>query len=144
MAAYAEGISVLRNANVGKQANSPADAETTPLRDPEHYQYDMNLRDIAEVWRRGSVIASWLLDLTAAALLQILIFRSFPAEFPTQAKVDGQSRRRSTKQYQPRFSPPRFTSDSALGAKLNLLTSSYQRCAVNLADTWRNPTANPK
>jgi 6-phosphogluconate dehydrogenase len=70
MAAYAEGLSILRRANVGKQANAAADAETTPLRDPEHYQYDMNLRDIAEVWRRGSVIASWLLDLTAGALLQ--------------------------------------------------------------------------
>ena len=70
MAAYAEGLSVLRKANVGKQANRPADAETTPLRDPEQYQYDLNLRDIAEVWRRGSVIASWLLDLTAVALLQ--------------------------------------------------------------------------
>jgi 6-phosphogluconate dehydrogenase len=70
MAAYAEGLSILRSANVGKQANRAADAETTPLRDPEHYQYDMNLRDIAEVWRRGSVIASWLLDLTAGALLQ--------------------------------------------------------------------------
>jgi len=70
MAAYAEGLSILRSANVGKQANRAADAETTPLRDPEHYQYDMNLRDIAEVWRRGSVIASWLLDRTAAALLQ--------------------------------------------------------------------------
>ena len=70
MAAYAEGLSILRSANVGKQANTAADAETTPLREPERYQYDMNLRDIAEVWRRGSVIASWLLDLTAAALLQ--------------------------------------------------------------------------
>jgi 6-phosphogluconate dehydrogenase len=70
MAAYAEGLSVLRGANVGKRANNAPDAETTPLRDPELYQYDMNLRDIAEVWRRGSVIASWLLDLTAAALLQ--------------------------------------------------------------------------
>jgi len=70
MAAYAEGISILRKANAGKQGSAAADAETTPLRDPEHYQYDMNLRDIAEVWRRGSVIASWLLDLTAAALLQ--------------------------------------------------------------------------
>jgi len=69
MAAYAEGLGVLRSANVGKQA-SAADAETTPLRDPEQYQYDLNLRDIAEVWRRGSVIASWLLDLTASALLQ--------------------------------------------------------------------------
>jgi 6-phosphogluconate dehydrogenase len=69
MAAYAEGFSLLRAANVGKLAQED-DAETTPLRDPEHYQYDMNLPDIAEVWRRGSVIASWLLDLTASALLQ--------------------------------------------------------------------------
>src|SRR5258706_2583093 len=70
MAAYAEGISILRKANAGKQASEAADAETAPLRDPEHYQYDMNLRDIAEVWRRGNVIASWLLDLTAGGLLQ--------------------------------------------------------------------------
>ncbi|HET6879812.1 MAG TPA: decarboxylating 6-phosphogluconate dehydrogenase [Pirellulales bacterium] len=67
MAAYAEGLSVLRSANIGKNQHE-IDAETTPLRDPEHYQYDLNLRDVAEVWRRGSVIASWLLDLTAAAL----------------------------------------------------------------------------
>ncbi len=69
MAAYAEGLNILRNANVGKQKHE-IDAETTPLRDPEHYQYDFNLADVAEVWRRGSVIASWLLDLTAAALAQ--------------------------------------------------------------------------
>jgi len=69
MAAYAEGIGVLRAANVGKQKHA-IDAETTPLRDPDHYQYDLNLADIAEVWRRGSVIASWLLDLTAAALIE--------------------------------------------------------------------------
>ena len=69
MAAYAEGLGILRAANVGKQAGGAVDAETTPLRDPEHYQYDLNLSDIAEVWRRGSVIASWLLDLTANALL---------------------------------------------------------------------------
>jgi len=67
MAAYAEGLGILRDANVGKQQHS-IDAETTPLRDPAHYQYDLNLRDIAEVWRRGSVVASWLLDLTAASL----------------------------------------------------------------------------
>ena len=67
MAAYAEGLSVLRSANVGKQQEK-IDAETTPLRDPEHYQYDLDLENIAEVWRRGSVIASWLLDLTATAL----------------------------------------------------------------------------
>jgi len=69
MAAYAEGLSVLRSVNVGRQQLG-VDAETTPLRDPEHYQYDFNLRDVAEVWRRGSVIASWLLDLTATALVQ--------------------------------------------------------------------------
>jgi len=67
MAAYAEGLAVLRDANIGK-TQSESDAETTPLRDPEHYQYELNLGDISEVWRRGSVIASWLLDLTAAAL----------------------------------------------------------------------------
>ncbi len=69
MAAYAEGLSVLRAANVGMQ-RAVVDAETTPLRHPEHYQYDFNLRDVAEVWRRGSVIASWLLDLTASALVE--------------------------------------------------------------------------
>ncbi|HEX8882113.1 MAG TPA: decarboxylating 6-phosphogluconate dehydrogenase [Candidatus Acidoferrum sp.] len=69
MAAYAEGLAVLRSANVGKQERK-IDAETTPLRDPEHYQYELDLRNIAEVWRRGSVIASWLLDLTATALLE--------------------------------------------------------------------------
>jgi 6-phosphogluconate dehydrogenase len=70
MAAYAEGLSILRSANIGKQENAAADAETTPLRNPEEYQYDLNLRDVTEVWRRGSVIASWLLDLTAGALVQ--------------------------------------------------------------------------
>ncbi len=69
MAAYAEGLGVLRAANIGKQTDT-IDAETTPLREPGHYQYDLNLAEIAEVWRRGSVIASWLLDLTASALLK--------------------------------------------------------------------------
>ena len=79
MAAYAEGLAVLREANAGKQQHS-IDAETTPLRNPEHYQFDFNLRDVAEVWRRGSVIASWLLDLTATAL----------AADPELAKFAGQ------------------------------------------------------
>ena len=69
MAAYAEGMGILRAANVGRREHA-VDAETTPLRDPEHYQYEFNLREVAEVWRRGSVIASWLLDLTASALLE--------------------------------------------------------------------------
>lgn len=78
MAAYAEGLGVLRAANIGKNQGD-VDAETTPLRNPEHYQYDLNLADVAEVWRRGSVIASWLLDLTANSL----------AEDPNLAKFAG-------------------------------------------------------
>jgi 6-phosphogluconate dehydrogenase len=78
MAAYAEGMNILAHANVGKSEQSH-DAETTPLRNPEEFQFDLNLRDIAEVWRRGSVVASWLLDLTAAAL----------TKDPKLAKFDG-------------------------------------------------------
>jgi 6-phosphogluconate dehydrogenase len=69
MAAYAEGLNILKHANVGK-LDHETDAETTPLRNPEHYQYDFNLADVTEVWRRGSVVASWLLDLTAISLLE--------------------------------------------------------------------------
>ncbi len=76
MAAYAEGLGVLRDANIGK-IKGEIDAETTPLRNPEHYQYDLNLADIAEVWRRGSVIASWLLDLTADALTEDPLLTKF-------------------------------------------------------------------
>jgi 6-phosphogluconate dehydrogenase len=76
MAAYAEGFAVLKAANIGKKPGA-IDAETTPLRDPEHYRYDLNLSDIAEVWRRGSVIASWLLDLSATALLQDPALKNF-------------------------------------------------------------------
>jgi 6-phosphogluconate dehydrogenase len=76
MAAYAEGLGIIRAANVGKQDHA-VDAETTPLRDPEHYQYDFDLKDVAEVWRRGSVIASWLLDLTAISLLDDPTLKKF-------------------------------------------------------------------
>jgi 6-phosphogluconate dehydrogenase len=76
MAAYAEGLGILREANVGK-AKAEASAEQTPLRNPEYYQFELNLRDVAEVWRRGSVIASWLLDLTAAALVEDPELRQF-------------------------------------------------------------------
>src|SRR6266496_332801 len=76
MAAYAEGLAVLRHANIGKLQHE-VDAETTPLRDPEYYQYDLDLGEIAEVWRRGSVIASWLLDLTASALVKDANFSQF-------------------------------------------------------------------
>jgi 6-phosphogluconate dehydrogenase len=67
MAAYAEGLNILRHANVGARTHA-VDAETSPLRNPEHYRYELDIRDVAEVWRRGSVVASWLLDLTASAL----------------------------------------------------------------------------
>jgi 6-phosphogluconate dehydrogenase len=76
MAAYAEGLNILRHANVGHQSRD-ADAETTPLENPEHYQYDLDLPEIAELWRRGSVIGSWLLDLTAQALAQDPKLESF-------------------------------------------------------------------
>jgi 6-phosphogluconate dehydrogenase len=87
MAAYAEGLGILRNANVGKREHA-VDAETTPLRAPEHYQYDLDLRDITEVWRRGSVIASWLLDLTAAALIKDPAL----SEFSGQVSDSGEGR----------------------------------------------------
>ncbi|HUJ98832.1 MAG TPA: decarboxylating 6-phosphogluconate dehydrogenase [Stellaceae bacterium] len=76
MAAYAEGLAVLKAANIGKTAGA-VDAETTPLRDPEHYRYDFDLGDVTEVWRRGSVIASWLLDLSAAALARDPVLKEF-------------------------------------------------------------------
>ena len=76
MAAYAEGMGILRSANIGKRDHA-VDAETTPLQNPEHYQYDLNLPDIAEVWRRGSVVASWLLDLSAAALVKDPALKGF-------------------------------------------------------------------
>jgi 6-phosphogluconate dehydrogenase len=87
MAAYAEGLGVLRGANIGEKAHE-IDAETTPIRNPEHYQYNLNLRDIAEVWRRGSVISSWLLDLTAAALAKDAEL----AEFAGRVSDSGEGR----------------------------------------------------
>jgi 6-phosphogluconate dehydrogenase len=81
MAAYAEGLAILRSADVGKKV-AEVDAETTPLRDPERYQYELNLADISEVWRRGSVIASWLLDLTAAALVSDPVLAKFTGLHP--------------------------------------------------------------
>jgi len=80
MAAYAEGLNVIKNANVGKKGREAASAEVTPLRHPEHFQYDFDLAEITELWRRGSVVASWLLDLTASAL----------AEDPDLAKVKAE------------------------------------------------------
>src|SRR3974377_543625 len=87
MAPYAGGLNILKNANVGKQKHE-VDAETTPLRDPEHYQYELNLRDVTEVWRRGSVISSWLLDLTASALVD----DTSPSKFAGRVSDSGEGR----------------------------------------------------
>ena len=82
---------------ISANRQAAVDAETTPLRDPEHYQYDLNLRDIAEVWRRGSVIASWLLDLTAAALVEDPALSKFAGRVSDSGEGRGRSRPRSTK-----------------------------------------------
>jgi 6-phosphogluconate dehydrogenase len=144
MAAYAEGLSILRSANVGKQANGAADAETTPLRDPEHYQYDMNLRDIAEVWRRGSVIASWLLDLTAGALLQDPNLSKFAGHVSDSGEGRWTIKAAIDEAVPAPVLTTGFTSDSVLGARLTSPTRSYRQCGINLVDTRRNPRAIPK
>jgi 6-phosphogluconate dehydrogenase len=82
MAAYAEGLNIIKNANVGKKGREHASAEVTPLRNPEHFQYDFNLAEITELWRRGSVVASWLLDLTASALAEDPELANVKAEVP--------------------------------------------------------------
>jgi 6-phosphogluconate dehydrogenase len=121
MAAYAEGLGVLRDANIGKRQQA-IDAETTPLRDPENYQYDLNLGAIAEVWRRGSVIASWLLDLTSAALLKDPALSKF---------ADRRDRRRQT------FTPIQFAGAGTLEVAgergSQKLPESYQggECALS-------------
>jgi 6-phosphogluconate dehydrogenase len=88
MAAYAEGLNVLKHANVGKKGREHASAEVTPLRHPEHYEYDFNLQEVTELWRRGSVIASWLLDLTAEAFLEN---PKLPKDTQTVTKIDKQT-----------------------------------------------------
>ncbi len=119
MAAYAEGMNILRNANIGKQKAS-VDAETTPLRHPELYQYDFNLTDVAEVWRRGSVISSWLLDLIATALVEDPKL----AKFAGKVSDSGEGR---------------WTIDAAIdeGVPANVLTAAlYQRFSSRGADEF--------
>jgi 6-phosphogluconate dehydrogenase len=119
MAAYAEGMNILRNANIGKQTHA-VDAETTPLRHPELYQYDFNLTDVAEVWRRGSVISSWLLDLIATALVEDPKL----AKFAGKVSDSGEGR---------------WTIDAAIdeGVPANVLTAAlYQRFSSRGADEF--------
>ncbi len=139
MAAYAEGLNILRHANVGKEQHA-ADAETTPLaHTPNYYQYDLNLADITEVWRRGSVIASWLLDLAAAALVESPDLANFSGRFPTPAKAAGPSPPRSTKPFRRRCSVPRSTRGSVRADRTNLATSCCPLCGTNSAATRRSP-----
>ena len=138
MAAYAEGLAVLKAANVGKKP-AAIDAETTPLRDPEHYQYDLNLADIAEVWRRGSVIASWLLDLTATALIQdpalTQICRTGVRLRRRPLDDQGRHRRRRAGACAIRR---RFMNDSARAERRTSPTSCFPPCATSSAATSRS------
>ena len=100
MAAYAEGLNILKNADAGK-VEREADAETAPLDHPEYYQYDIDIPEVAEVWRRGSVIGSWLLDLTAAALQESPDLADFSGGSRTRARAAGPRSRRSTRGSRP-------------------------------------------
>ena len=137
MAAYAEGFNILKHAGVGKQKQD-VDAETTPLRNPELYQYDLNLADIAEVWRRGSVIASWLLDLTAQALLQSPEL----AEFSGRVSDSGEGRWTIDAAIDEGVPSPVLERGaclrgSARAAPTITPTSSSRRCGSPSAATWK-------
>jgi len=110
--------------------------------DPEHYRYDLNLRVIAEVWRRGSVVASWLLELTAASLVKDPNLSQSPGVFRIQARVAGRSRRLSTSRCRYLFFPPRFTTASPRAARRIIRTSCSQRCATASAGTWKTQPVN--
>ena len=131
------GLGVLRDANIGKEQHA-IDAETTPLRDPEHYQYDLNLRDITEVWRRGSVIASWLLDLTAASLVKDPTL----SQFTGRVSDSGEGRWTIKAAIDeavpvPVLSAALYQRFSSRG-EAEYQDGSFQRCATVSADTWRS------
>ena len=144
MAAYAEGLAILRQANAGTKQTA-VDAETTPLRHPEHYAYELNLRDIAEVWRRGSVVASWLLDLTAASLVDD------PALSKFAGRVSDSGEGRWTINAAIDEGVPAHVrcplqgscmSASARAVRRTMRTSCFRRCATSSAATWKRPRRN--
>ena len=102
MAAYAEGLNIIKNADAGKRQRE-MDAETAPLENPEYYQYEIDTTEVAEVWRRGSVVGSWLLDLTAEALYESPSWRGSRDESPTPARDAGPRPPRSTSASRRRF-----------------------------------------
>ena len=136
-------MSILRHANVGEQQHA-VDAETTPLRNPELYRYDLDLRDIAELWRRGSVIASWLLDLTAAALAKDPALTNFAGK----VSDSGEGRWTIKAAIDEAVPVPVLSTAlmmfSARAAKRRLATSCCRPCATNSADIWRNQCAERK
>ena len=138
MAAYAEGLNILRHANVGKQERE-VNAETTPLRHPEHYQYDFNLSDITEVWRRGSVISSWLLDLAATATLGNPDLGEFQRTRVRFGRRDvGRPSLPLKRAFLPTSSAPHFTNASVREVRPILPTGSCQPCVMGSAAIWRS------
>jgi 6-phosphogluconate dehydrogenase len=138
MASYAEGLNILHHANAGKQQQT-VDAETTPLRNPEVYRYDLNLADIAEVWRRGSVISSWILDLAAASLLESPDLAKLRAACRTREMGAGRSPLQSTSRFRLQCSARLCMSASVHVAKTVSPIRCYPRCDSNLAATKRKP-----
>ena len=120
-----------------RQTTTVVDAETTPLRNPEHYQYDLNLRDIAELWRRGSVVASWLLDLTAIALAEDPALSKFAGRVSDSGEGRWTIKAAIDEACRCRCCLPRSTSASAPVARQTMRTSCYRRCVSSSADTWK-------
>ena len=146
MAAYAEGLGYPARRQYWENKKTDAvDAETTPLRDPDLYQYDLDVRDITELWRRGSVISSWLLDLTATALLE----GPNLSKFAGRVSDSGEGRWTIKAAIDeavpvPVLTSALFSSDSARAARLSSPISSCPRCDTNSAGTSKNPTAKPR
>ena len=138
MAAYAEGLSILRSANIGRRGHA-VDAETTPLRDPEHYQYDFNLPDVAEVWRRGSVVASWLLDLTAAALIKDPELKGFEGRVSDSGEGRWTIRAAIDEAVPAPVLSSALTSASARATTRISPTSCSRRCATSSAAIAKSP-----
>ena len=134
MAAYAEGLNILKHANAGS-SSSAIDAETAPLRDPEHYQYEIDIADVAEVWRRGSVVGSWLLDLTADALRESPTWTTSRAASPTPARAAGPRRRDRRGRARARPHRGAVSSASRRAARTTSPTSCCRPCASSSAGT---------
>lgn len=137
MAAYAEGFAVLKAADIGKESGA-VDAETTPLRDPEDYNYVLDIPEISEVWRRGSVIASWLLDLTAAALIEDPALAKFGGRVSDSGEGRWTIKAGIDEACQRQFSLQRSTRASAPEATLTSRTSCFRQCDMSLAVILRN------